>query len=150
LRECIKELHIVFAGFDGSMLMSLVAGIFDETTGKLLFVNAEHPFTVLYRGGTARFLEKELVLHKLGNTFIEKIPLYRVQLQAGDVVIAGSDGRDDILMSDGQMNEEETEFLRRVEEGQGNLQGIYSALQKQGEIMDDLSMIRLKFLKTPA
>ena len=152
LLDMLDELRKVFDSFDGLMMISLIAGLVNENTGEFYFVNAEHPFTVLYRGGQSRFLEKELVFHKLGNLLNKgKIPVYQMKLQPGDIIICGSDGRDDILVARDQsgrrqVNEDEKEFLNRVNEGAGDLEKIYQALLAQGEQTDDLSMLRLEYI----
>ena len=156
LRNVILELQKVFESFDGRMLISLVLGAVNEATGALNLINADHPLTVLYRRGIARFIERDLTLHKLGMPMqANKTPVYRLQLKPGDVLIAGSDGRDDILFSENLrlnpekrriINEDETEFLKRVMEGQGFLPEIKGALLEQGEFIDDLSLIRLEYI----
>ena len=62
---------------------------------------------------------------------------------------AGSDGRDDILLEikDGVriLNEDETIFLKAIEESKGDLDKIVSYLKKIGELTDDLSLLKLEF-----
>ncbi len=149
LRDTFLDLHSIFASFDGTMYMSLVMGLIDEA-GNLYYVNAEHPFVVLYRGGQATFLDNSTYLRKLGIPGQEDhLAVRLVHLEPGDVVISGSDGRDDLLTHKegvGEvMNEDETEFLRRVEEGQGDLQKIGSCLKEFGTLVDDLSLIRIGY-----
>jgi serine phosphatase RsbU (regulator of sigma subunit) len=48
------------------MLASAVIGLVDDESGLLYYINAEHPFVVLYRDGRASFIDKELQLWKLG------------------------------------------------------------------------------------
>ena len=118
LKNTFVELHKVFESFDGSMLMSLVILVIEERTGILYYLNAEHPFTILYRDEKAEFLETETNLRKLGTTGVEgliKINLF--QLEDGDKIIAGSDGRDDVLLGFDEetgariINEDETKIL---------------------------------------
>lgn len=149
LRDTFLDLHSIFASFDGTMYMSLVMGLMDES-GNLYYVNAEHPFLVLYREGRASFLDEETYLRKLGIPGQEdQLAVRLVQLQPGDVVISGSDGRDDLLTQRegiGEvMNEDEKEFLRRVEEGDGDLTKIAHCLKEFGTLIDDLSLIRIGY-----
>ncbi|MCP4137812.1 MAG: response regulator [bacterium] len=145
------DLQRVFESFDGSMAMSLVMGLIDHSTGLMYYINAEHPWTILYRNQKATFIENELILRKLGVTIMEgpfRVKTY--QLQPGDVIIAGSDGRDDILISqdesqDKLMNEDEMLFLEHVEKGDGSLEQIYQQLNKLGELSDDLSLLRIAY-----
>jgi hypothetical protein len=149
--SALRELQSVFEGFDCSMMISLVMGIIDSEEPCLYFMNAEHPFTVLYRNGKGLFLEKELVMRKLGIpelAFPDSI--YRVGLMPGDIIIAGSDGRDDILINLPEsmqkvMNEDENLFLRIAEEADGSLDEIVKRISLYGEITDDLSLIRIEY-----
>lgn len=152
LRQCYNELQNVFTSFDGSMMMSVIIGLLDEESGVLYYFNAEHPYPVLYRNGVASFADCELSTQKLGSFgSLESLKLRTLQLENGDVLLLGSDGRDDILLGhDSQtgarlINEDETLFLRFVEEGGGELDRILENLKKAGEITDDLSLMRIAY-----
>ncbi|TGK19306.1 HAMP domain-containing protein [Leptospira fluminis] len=153
LKGAFTELHKVFESFDGSMLVSLVMGLIDDHAGILYYINAEHPWTVLYRDGISSFIENELLFRKLGTTGLEgRISIKTFQLEPGDVIIAGSDGRDDILIgmdaTGGRLlNDDEHLFLKIVEEADGELSGIYEGILKRGKLTDDLSLIRLSYLE---
>jgi serine phosphatase RsbU (regulator of sigma subunit) len=151
LRDCYEELHHVMISFDGRMLVSAVIGLIDEDSGFLYYINAEHPWIAVLRNGVANFIEEELTLRKLGMP--ENDELFRVKtfrLQKGDVIFAGSDGRDDISlgrdeMGNSMINQDETMFLRFIEKTGGDLHQIREELQKAGEITDDLSLVRIVF-----
>lgn len=149
LRECYEELQNVFVSFDGSMLVSAVAGLIDIGEGILYHFNAEHPRTVLYRDGSARFLA-ESHLMKIGVRGQEEFfRVMREELKPGDVIIAGSDGRDDLCTgneADGTriINADENLFLRIVEKSGAHLEAIQTELSRTGEITDDLSLIRIR------
>jgi tetratricopeptide (TPR) repeat protein len=73
-------------------------------------------------------------------------------LQAGDVLIFGSDGRDDVLLGlrdDGGriINEDETLFLEHVRRGAGELEPIYRSLLETGALTDDLALLRVSYLE---
>ncbi len=154
IKNAFIELQKVFESFNGSMLVSLVLGLVDEETGIMYYINAEHPFSVLYRNGEARFIENELTFRKLGTTGVEGTLYVRtIQLEPGDVIIAGSDGRDDLLLGmdaagNRIINEDESAFLRHIETAHGNLEKIYEELVKVGEITDDLSLVRIGYRET--
>ncbi len=151
LRDGYYELQNVFIAFDGSMFISVVMGLVDEENGMMYFINAEHPNTVLYRRGRASFIEHELLLRKIGTPGEQdKIQIRTFQLEPGDIVIAGSDGRDDIEVGRNKddiriINEDETEFLRRVEEGRGELALTVERIHEHGELTDDLSLLRIAY-----
>lgn len=151
LKYTFIELHRVFEVFDGSMLISLVMGLVDDESGLFYYINAEHPWSVLYRNGKADFIEKELVLRKLGTQGVSgHIEVATLQMEPKDVIIMGSDGRDDLLLGyddDGAriINENELQFLKIVEEADGQLDRIRELLDNYGELTDDLSLLRIGY-----
>jgi HAMP domain-containing protein len=66
LKDCFKELQNVFISFDGSMLLSAVFGLIDNELGTLYYINAEHPWMVLYRDDKAEFISSGNHIHKIG------------------------------------------------------------------------------------
>ena len=147
------DLQNVFLSFDGSMMISLVMGLVDEETGMLHYINAEHPWLVLFRNGEARFLETKYFLRKIGTPLeMEMIRPESFQMEDGDVIISGSDGRDDIETVSGNeydrvINEDEFAFLRRIEETGANLRATVIALRRFGKLTDDLSLLKIQFHK---
>jgi HAMP domain-containing protein len=153
LKNAFIELHKVFESFDGSMLISLVMGSIEDETGLMYYINAEHPMSVLYRDGKACFIDDEVMFRKLGTMGMDDtIYVKTFQFEKDDIVILGSDGRDDILLSNNGtrvINEDETVFLRKVEEGMGDLNSIYQKLTELGELTDDLSLLRIEYKPSP-
>ena len=137
------------------MLISVVMGLVEEETGLLYYINAEHPWTVLYRDGVAGFIEDELELRKIGTKGMEGDIRIRIfPLEAEDVLFVGSDGRDDLILPQGNaenrlINEDETQFLRRVEESEGKLKDLVERLKSFGELSDDLTLVRLEWKGEP-
>ncbi len=151
LRNAIVEINKIFKSFDGSMLISMVLGLVDEQNGFLYFVNAEHPFSILYRDKKASFVEKETNLRKLGMAD-ENFEIQTLQLMPGDVFVTGSDGRDDILLETPEgkvMNEDMDRILSIAEQSEGSLPEMLSLLHQSGEISDDLSLLRIEFRHSP-
>lgn len=151
LSNTYKELHNVFLSFAGMMLMSMVMGIIEDETGLMYLINVEHPNTVLYRDAKSHFIEKRFTHHKLGSEGFEsdRVQIHKVHLKKGDIIIAGSDGRDDVVINEeiGQINEDENLFLSAVERGNGYLENIVNIVKANGKLMDDFSMIRIEYLK---
>lgn len=150
IKNAFIELHKVFEAFECSMMVSLVIGLIDEASGLLYYINAEHPFSMMYRRGKATFMDNETLFKKLGSPVTSgDIFIRTFQLEPGDVIIVGSDGRDDILVTeegrDPFMNEDETLILKHVEESGADLQKMYEALQDRGQIIDDLTFIRVGY-----
>ena len=150
IKDAFLELQRIFESFDGTMFLSCVMGLIDDETGFLYYINAEHPWTVLYRDGEAKFIEQKFTTRKLG--IFENEKLFQVQtmnLKEGDVLILGSDGRDDIQIGSADnvrvINEDETLFLSLVKEANGNLKEIANLLHKTGELTDDCSLLRIEY-----
>jgi tetratricopeptide (TPR) repeat protein len=154
LKDCYQELQNVFISFDGSMLISCVIGLVSEETGVMYYINTEHPFVILYRDGKASFIDNEIYLRKIGVEQTDiRLKVQVFQLEVDDVVILGSDGRDDILMQTVNgirvINEDENQILLRVEEGRGELDKIEKSILSRGEFTDDFTLMRISY-KNPA
>lgn len=152
LQECYNQLEKIFETFDGSMLVSGIIGIIDDESGEMSYFNAEHPSLVLYRDGRAMFArDEENMARKIGTVGFAGVDIEVVQLQAGDIIISGSDGRDDILLGTNKqtgqriINEDETLFLKIVEKNEAKIDEIVKSLVDSGELTDDLSLIRITF-----
>jgi HAMP domain-containing protein len=149
MHDTFNEVQRVFETFDGSMLVSCVLGLMNED-GYLLYFNAEHPFTILYRDGKSSFIEEEITVRKLGMPEQEQLVLTAIQLEKDDILIAGSDGRDDLKIFEDnghyRINEDSKHFLKIVDESGADLPQIKRNLENAGEITDDLSLIKVCYL----
>jgi len=150
MKYAFLELHQVFETFDGTMLVSMVMGMIDDESGLLYSINVEHPWSVLLRDGKASFINTKKPYRKLGTLGAEgNIIIHTMQLQSGDVIIAGSDGRDDIMMDLGQgqkgINEDDDLFLNYVEEFGGDLEKIYERILASGEVIDDITFVKVSY-----
>ena len=149
IKNTLIELSKVFLSFDGATYASLVIGAVDEATGLMHYINADHPPMVLYRKGKAEFIDSEIRLRKLGFAIPEESVVVRsLQLEPHDTVIAGSDGRDDVLLVETEEKNiyaDEGHFLQRVQEADGDLEGILERLIQAGKLTDDLSLLRIRF-----
>ncbi|EPG76249.1 SpoIIE-like protein phosphatase domain protein [Leptospira fainei serovar Hurstbridge str. BUT 6] len=155
LKERFLDLQNVFLSFDGCMYISVCMGLVDTQSGLLYYINAEHPWTVLYRDSEASFLETNLSLRKLGMPEQEeKFYIRLFQMKPADVIIIGSDGRDDILVSKSgeqdTINEDETKFLQHVKNGKGELYKIKEEVENSGSLIDDFSILRISYLEKQA
>lgn len=151
LKNTFLELQKVFESFDCSMLVSIYIAVLENNTGKLYYLNAEHPWGVLYREGKAIFLQNRSYYRKLGTPGLQgEISIDEFQLHDGDLIILGSDGRDDIALPSPEstvrvINEDESLFLKHVETADGRLNEMYALISALGEITDDLSLIRIRY-----
>lgn len=152
LTATFRELHGVLSSFDGSMAVSCVLGLIDENTGLMHWFNAEHPFPILYRDGACTFLSEETKLYKLGmpQSLDEEAGFVdQYQFESGDVLIIGSDGKDDLRVSDeggeDYIRHDEERILGICEVARGELAGIVDGVEAAGEITDDLSLVRIVF-----
>ncbi|TGK83386.1 serine/threonine-protein phosphatase [Leptospira montravelensis] len=150
IKNSFQELHHIFESFDCSMLVSMVMGLIDDETGLVYYINAEHPWSVLYRNGKSEFIKTNSELRKLGTPFKENaLEISTLQMIAGDILILGSDGRDDIEFVTQteyrKINHDEELFLHHVQNGNGDLEKIYKSILETGELTDDLSLMRISF-----
>ncbi|RME88124.1 MAG: hypothetical protein D6767_10675 [Candidatus Hydrogenedentota bacterium] len=155
LADLYLELQNAFVTFDGTMLASAIFGLVDSVDNKLYFVNAEHPYAILYRDSSASFIDNEIYIHKLGvdlNTTSD-IHIHEFSLKPGDIIIIGSDGKDDIAFKseDGNriINEDETMILDVVQQTKANLRDMVLALRRRGRITDDISLLRIAYKVSP-
>jgi anti-anti-sigma factor len=150
LKNTFIDLHKVFETFDGSMLMSTVIGLIEEQSGYMYWINAEHPSTILYRDGKAELIDQDIFL-KLGTVGVQRtLYIQHMQLNPGDTIIIGSDGRDDIILGkdangSNLINEDEKAILNYVEKAKGDLESIYNELKKVGDFSDDLSLLKIVY-----
>lgn len=151
LKDTFTELQNIFISFDGHMLLSAVICLAEQKTGLLYYINAEHPFSVLYRKGQASFIETKTVCRKIGIAILEgHLAVKTFRMQPDDVIFLGSDGRDDLLLgmdASGHriINEDEGRFLSLVEQSNGDLPRIAESLLHTGAITDDLSLVRIAY-----
>ena len=149
LTDLYYEVDAVFKSFNGTMVISATMLLIEEESGDMYYFNAEHPATILYRDACASFIEEELLLRKFGQESEFPFKVYKFKLMPGDVIILGSDGRDDIDLTPNEpvrtINEDETAILGIVEEAKGNIIEIESMLKNRGAITDDLSFLRVEY-----
>lgn len=151
LKNTFLELQKVFESFDCSMLVSIYIAVLENNTGMLYYLNAEHPWGVLYREGKAIFLQNRSYYRKLGTPGLQdEIAIDHIQLRDGDIIILGSDGRDDIALPSPEsavrvINEDETLFLKHVETADARLNEMVELISAQGEVTDDLSLVRIGY-----
>lgn len=148
LRDLYSTLNTIFASFQGAMFVSCVMGLIRERDGKLVYINAEHPQSVLYRRGSAAHFETEITAPKLGMLAGTTPKFISTWLRPFDCLICASDGREDLIFQTaaGNMRGQDTEdFIRIVEESKGRLTDIHDRLKKSGELMDDFSAIRITY-----
>ncbi|MBN8222184.1 MAG: serine/threonine-protein phosphatase [Spirochaetes bacterium] len=151
LKNSFLELHRLFSNFNGSMMASMVCLLIHDNSGYTVMINAEHPQGILLRDGQSEFISSHEGLRKLGNNAVKgRLWVDTLMLRHRDVVILGSDGRDDIVVSydaDGQpmMNEDDRKILQIVRIAEGDLPRIFLGLRSSGEIVDDVSFVRIEY-----
>lgn len=155
LYDSFHEMQRVLESFDGSMFVSCMIGLINNTTGLMHFINAEHPFTVLFRDNVASFLEEEIDAHKLGFPLNELRQISKFQLVKGDIILAGSDGRDDLILEHSTehntriINYDDELILKVVKDTKGDLHAIIDRLKEIGDLSDDLSLVRVEYIYEP-
>ncbi|MCB1168160.1 MAG: SpoIIE family protein phosphatase, partial [Leptospiraceae bacterium] len=151
LHSAYTELTRVFEMFEGSMLVTAILGLVDESTGLVYLVNADHPSPAVLRNGKASLLRLKNIQGRIGmpRSAQHKFVVHTFQLRPGDILFIGSDGKDDLDLggTDGMrnMNEDDDLFLRQIEKTHGDLDSIFQELSKSGDITDDLSLVRIQY-----
>lgn len=154
IRNSLIEIQSVFESFDCYMLVSAAFGLIEEETGLMYYINSEHPWSVLYRDGKAKYIENESTsCRKIGFPALfldnEEYQIQKFHLKEGDVFIAGSDGRDDLDRTFGEgrtISYFPEAFLDCVEKGKGLISEIEKEILKQGNLTDDFSLIRIEIM----
>ena len=148
LTDSFFEIQKVMEAFDGSMLVSGIFGLAENEKGKIYYINAEHPFSILYRDGTTAFIEQNISAHKFG--MMENTPaILSFQMRNNDVIFCGSDGKDDVKYFDEEdpekINEDEFRIFSIITEASGQLNEILRILESKGNLTDDISILKLTF-----
>ncbi len=145
-----NELQKIFESFDGLMLVSAIIGLMNEKTGLVYYLNLEHPNLILYRSKVASYIELSKSTPKIGTPYIKKpkeVNLF--QLFTGDILFLGSDGKDDLMKNTGEAHEkynyDESQFLRIIEQSEGNMEEIIKIIPEYGIIIDDFSILKIAY-----
>ena len=149
LTDVYHEVNSVFKSFNGTMVLSATVVMIDDENGEMLYWNAEHPFTILYRDEKANFIEDGLKLRKLGLDSEYEFEVFKFQLVPGDIIILASDGRDDIDLTPNEpvrtINDDENMILSIVDEAKCSISEIERILHTKGDLTDDLSILRIDY-----
>ena len=149
LSDVYTEVNSVFKTFNGTMVLSATVILVNDFTGEMLFWNAEHPFTIIYRDESAKFIEDSLCLRKLGLDSEFDFEVKRFQLVPGDMVLLASDGRDDIDLTPTEairtINDDENMILGIINEANCDIGEIVRIIKSKGDVTDDLSFLRIDY-----
>lgn len=152
LKYAFLELHKVFESFEGSMMASIFICLIDNDNGFMYYMNAEHPFPIIYKNLEAQYFDREFMLYKLGmdlkkNHFLQ---IRTFQLELNDVIIVGSDGKDDIVLRRDEsgediVNVDDNFILEIIMDAKGDLKKMYELISKKGQIIDDISLLKITY-----
>jgi|GEM_PF-3299175 len=151
LKNAFLELHRLFSSFNGGMMASMICLLIHDASGYTVMINAEHPKGILLRRAQSSFISHHEGLRKLGNTAVKgRLWVDTFMMQHGDIVILGSDGRDDLVVGhddDGQpvMNDDDRRILRIVRAADGDLPRTFLGIRASGQIVDDVSLLRVQY-----
>lgn len=165
LIRLVEEIERAFRSFEGRMTVSFVLGLVHAKSGTVHAINAGHPAPLLLRAGEARRVF-EPVRDSIGvptsdllSDFPASAPPGRglpgvpattngLTLEAGDILIAGSDGCYDLRLL--QNDRTPMSYVEIVQVTGGDLERIRELLRAAGEPVDDLSLLRLDFRSSDA
>ncbi len=149
LKNSFMELKHIFESFKGSMGCTLFIGLLEEKTGTIYYINAEHPPAILFRNDKVQFINKDVYFQRLGieddSLKNQQIFVQTYTLKHNDILILGSDGKDDIKLKNGNINSDETLILKIIKETKADLTQIYNKLMELGEIKDDISLLKIHY-----
>jgi len=151
LKNTFTELHRLFSHFNSLMLMSIFIALIEESTGRLYYLNADHPFSVLLRDSHASFIDNEdSVYAKLGSPFTKKaLKIRTLNLKPNDMIFIGSDGRDDIILNgETEISMNPERFLLLTEASNGSLEKLYNNILALGKVTDDISIMKVHYYGT--
>jgi len=148
--ETYNELQKIFESFDGLMLVSAILGLIEKSSGKVYFLNLDHPDLILYRDKKANFIKPKSHSSKIGMPYTH-LPqsVDTFMLDDGDILILGSDGKDDLKKASEKVhdmyNYDENLFLKIVESHDANVKEIVQNMSRYGMIIDDISLLKIVF-----
>jgi hypothetical protein len=149
MEDTYIELNSLFFSFNGSMLVSCIFGILNESSGDLIYFNAGHPPLVLYRNGDPSFLDFSDHNHKLGTSHEEVVQIKRYKLQPKDILFIGSDGKDDLDISDDPATKwvsgDRNKFLQSIRKSKGDFDFLIPDIKAKGRFIDDVSIMKISF-----
>jgi ligand-binding sensor domain-containing protein len=106
----------------------------------------------LYRQEKATILNEKFYLSKIGAPFFRNnFEVEYLELKNQDILILGSDGKDDLALDteNGKIiNNDETRFLKIIEEEKAEISSIIKKLGSYGELIDDISLVKIQYTKT--
>lgn len=147
LKNTAAELRHIFDAFNQAMGATLLMGLIEEKTGCVYFVNFEHPPMILYRNSSAQYLHEDIYFERLGVSSSQKGEVYIkvFKLKPNDIIMIGSDGKDDIRV-EGKIQNDPHNILKFIEKTEGNLNLLYEEIKKVGDIIDDISMLKIHYI----
>ena len=153
LTDLYTNLNNLFVTFNGTMAISALVSLICEDSGEMWFFNTEHTMPILYRDDKARFLQKDINAHKMGFDLGLGFSVSKFLLNPHDVIIIGSDGKDDIIMVENSkeryLNDNPEAFLGLVQETKAEWSSLIDSLENFGQAKDDISLLRIEYQGTP-
>ena len=148
--ETYNELQKIFESFDGLMLVSAILGLIEKSSGKVYFLNLDHPDIILYKNKKAIYIKPASTNSKIGMPYIQlPTSVDKFTLDDGDILILGSDGKDDLKKASknalDMYNYDENLFLKIVEDHSANLKELIKNIDQYGKIIDDISLLKIVF-----
>ncbi len=145
LQEIFINIQRVFESFQGNMYVSCIMGLVNEETGKMTYINADHPAPILFRDKTTGIMGQNAIMKKFGMADQGNPGLNILYLNPGDIVFIGSDGKDDLLKDGRRLEMDNTVFQNLIRTNDGNLNRILESISNNYELSDDISVLKISF-----
>ncbi|TGL59532.1 SpoIIE family protein phosphatase [Leptospira sarikeiensis] len=140
-----EKIQSLFESFDGNLFATGILSLMDPENSTIFFLNAQHPSSILVRNRISGYVENE-TSYKMGIPFEREIPkVYSISLLEEDVLIFGSDGREDLRTRTPSREIESfsENFLLEAIHTNSPISDLTDRMKGYGDYTDDVSLVRI-------
>ncbi|GEM_PF-1898029 len=145
LAELYYKIVHLFSAFSGAMTVTYLSIIANVQTGQISALQAGNPDALLLRDKTVTTVFADYSCAVPGSENPDRAVVQSLQMNPGDAIILGSDGRSDRRTPQGIPGSFEDEFRSAVKECSGDLRCLFGSMMQYGESTDDVSLVRIVF-----
>jgi len=135
----------LFSAFSGAMTVAYLSLILEVESGQMAALQAGNPDALLLRDKTVTTVFAEYSCAVPGSENPDRAVVQTLQMNPGDAIILGSDGRSDRRTPQEIPGSFEDEFRFAVRECNGDLNCLFGSMMCYGESTDDVSLVRIMY-----
>ncbi len=135
----------LFSAFSGAMTVAYLSLILEVESGQIAALQAGNPDALLLRDKTVTTVFAEYSCAVPGSENPDRAVVQTLQMNPGDAIILGSDGRSDRRTPQEIPGSFEDEFRFAVRECNGDLNCLFGSMMCYGESTDDVSLVRIMY-----